>query len=488
VANSAILSVWFKGNELAFAFGLNLSISRLGSVFNNLTSPALTNSYNIEFALWFGVILCAGGFGAALVVCAIDRHVDAMLDGSGGQHALLSNVELTEDEEAKQDNDKAAMNKELRTGLLDAPLNIAKEAQRSGSFSGERAPSVSIAVTPPAKVQFKDVFSFKQVFWILALICVVVYGCVLPFNNIASALLLERNYFRAPPSDCQLTIPDQCQSTENPPNAICPTSHWYQPPLPTTVNEADIDCNEDSWSSGCTEVYCSRQSDAQVEAGTIMSIPYIISACLSPFLGGFVDRFGLRAVIATISPLVLLVVHICMGFTRADPVGPLVGQGLAYAGFASVLWPSIAMVIDERLVGFGYGIVVSIQNLGLATFPLMIAAIYTDAGNLYIPKVEIFFIALAWIGVVIGLYLNYLDYYSLRSLLNRGLNTKRSKSNDARAKSDTFALINPSMFENDDEVLILGPGRDSEQEDEESYAEVARRTKSSELFATSMVH
>lgn len=176
VANSAILSVWFKGNELAFAFGLNLSISRLGSVFNNLTSPALTNTYNIEFALWFGVILCAGGFAAALVVCAIDRHVDAMLDGGGGQHVLLSDAELTEDEEAKQNKDKAITNKELRTGLLGAPMDIAKEAQRSGSFSGECAPSVSIAVTPPAKVQFKDVFSFKQVFWVLALICVVVYG------------------------------------------------------------------------------------------------------------------------------------------------------------------------------------------------------------------------------------------------------------------------------------------------------------------------
>ena len=29
-------------------------------------------------------------------------------------------------------------------------------------------------------------------------------GCVLPFNNIASALLLERNYFKDPPDGCHL--------------------------------------------------------------------------------------------------------------------------------------------------------------------------------------------------------------------------------------------------------------------------------------------
>lgn len=29
-------------------------------------------------------------------------------------------------------------------------------------------------------------------------------GCVLPFNNIASALLLERDYFKDPPDGCHL--------------------------------------------------------------------------------------------------------------------------------------------------------------------------------------------------------------------------------------------------------------------------------------------
>lgn len=59
VANSALLAEWFQGRELAFAFGINLSVARLGSVMNNLLSPSLSNSNGVVFANWFGVILGA---------------------------------------------------------------------------------------------------------------------------------------------------------------------------------------------------------------------------------------------------------------------------------------------------------------------------------------------------------------------------------------------------------------------------------------------
>ena len=41
VAQSAIISNWFKGKELSFAFGLNLSVSRLGSVLNGILVPMI---------------------------------------------------------------------------------------------------------------------------------------------------------------------------------------------------------------------------------------------------------------------------------------------------------------------------------------------------------------------------------------------------------------------------------------------------------------
>lgn len=55
--------------------------------------------------------------------------------------------------------------------------------------------------------------------------------------------------------------------------------------------------------------------------------------------------------------------------------------------------------------------VTSIQNGGLAAFPLIIAAIYSNSDDSYIPNVELFFVGLACLGFFVGLYLNYYDVY-----------------------------------------------------------------------------
>jgi hypothetical protein len=74
-----------------------------------------------------------------------------------------------------------------------------------------------------ASNSFKDILAFSSSFWILCLLCAVIYGCIFPFNNISSSLLLERDYFKEPPSQCHLFIETQCQSASN--DAIqCPSS------------------------------------------------------------------------------------------------------------------------------------------------------------------------------------------------------------------------------------------------------------------------
>lgn len=154
---------------------------------------------------------------------------------------------------------------------------------------------------------------------------------MLPFNNIASSLLLERDFFMTPPNDCTLEIPNECQSQDNQPQH-CPSSKYYQPPLPINITldkyyaelqPDDIDCGDDYWADGCAKEFCDRQTDGIKAAATVMSIPYIISACLSPILGGFVDKFGMRAVISTIAPAALIVVHTLMGVTNVNPIGKL---------------------------------------------------------------------------------------------------------------------------------------------------------------------
>ena len=82
-----------------------------------------------------------------------------------------------------------------------------------------------------------------------------------------------------------------------------------------------------------------------------MSTPYLISAFISPILGKLVDRYGCRAIVACLAPLCLLFVHTLLGLTRIDPIVILLFQGIAYASFAAVTWPSIPLVVEERYTG-----------------------------------------------------------------------------------------------------------------------------------------
>ena len=74
-----------------------------------------------------------------------------------------------------------------------------------------------------------------------------------------------------------------------------------------------------------------------------------------------------------------------------------------------MLWPSVPLVVEAKYIGLGYGITTSVQNGGLAAFPLIIASIYSSSGNTYIPNVEYFFVGLACLGVLVGVYLNLYD-------------------------------------------------------------------------------
>ena len=366
VANSALLAEWFKGKELAFAFGINLSISKLGSVINNIVSPALADQVSIVFALWFGAMLCGFGVVCVLITMPIDRSMNQQI----AQYKRVKSQDADEITPIGKDDD------------LTERESVASGGQNENSL--------------------RDVFTMRHIFWVLVVSCVVVYGCVLPFNNISSSLLLERDYFQAiDTGKCHLQNPYQCEDDVSNPPIGCPSSKWYQPPLPYNytsaegvvypLSDSDIDCTDDFWKDGCTKVYCDRLTDGEAEAAVIMSIPYIISAALSPPVGYMVDLFGYRAVIATLAPAVLVIVHLFLGLSNCSPIGPLVGQGLAYTGFVSVLWPAVPLVVEERLTGLAFGIVTSMQNLACAVIPLVVASIYSDSNDKYIPQVTMYY-------------------------------------------------------------------------------------------------
>lgn len=397
----------------------------------------------IIFAMWFGVLLCLGSMMSIIITLPVDSAFDLKLDKLRqpfiSNDLKVSNITMGDDEGViVLDSENDVSNIDSRCSWLDIG----------------------------AKKILMEMFSLNFVFWLLVILCLIVYGCVLPFNNVASSLLLERNYFMSPPKSCHLLYENSCQSDVNIP-VECPSGKYYQPPLPMNitlstgqyypgqVTDTDVDCTQSAWADECTVQYCSRLAAGEEQAALIMSIPYIISAVMSPILGIYVDKYGLRALIASMSPVLLIIVHLLLGLTSISPIGPLIGQGFAYTGFAAVLWPAIPLIVEESLTGLAFGIVTSALNFACTAIPLLVAFIYTASDNHYIPNVELLFVALGFVGSLVGIYLNYHDYYYIDSILNKGAEDLASSGHeDFKSKGGKDGYFSVSLGPGDIKLAI----------------------------------
>lgn len=74
VAQTRMTTKWFKGKELAFAMGVNLSVARLGSVFNDFISPYIALKSSVPTAIWFGFVTCFVSLLCGLELNRIDAR------------------------------------------------------------------------------------------------------------------------------------------------------------------------------------------------------------------------------------------------------------------------------------------------------------------------------------------------------------------------------------------------------------------------------
>ncbi|KAL1248267.1 hypothetical protein QQF64_021585 [Cirrhinus molitorella] len=73
IVQNRITAFWFRGKELALAFGLTLAFSRLGSVLNFFLTQRFESEYGMQWTLWGGTFLCVLGFLSAITVSALDK-------------------------------------------------------------------------------------------------------------------------------------------------------------------------------------------------------------------------------------------------------------------------------------------------------------------------------------------------------------------------------------------------------------------------------
>ncbi|MFH1177402.1 MAG: MFS transporter [Acidobacteriota bacterium] len=136
VVNNKVLARWFKGKELAFAYGMNLTIMRLGT-FLALNIQAPTAEWlGLRGALWFASAVMGVGFSTYFVYLMLERSA---------------------------------------RGRIGAP----------GTTAGGE-------VAPEEKFVFREAFSFDASFWFISLLCVTFYSAVFPFQAYAPDILVQK--------------------------------------------------------------------------------------------------------------------------------------------------------------------------------------------------------------------------------------------------------------------------------------------------------
>jgi MFS family permease len=130
VAVTTAIAKWFKGKELSFAFGINLTIARLGS-FAALNSPSWASK---AFENWQGPLIISVFFGVICVAGAV-----------------------------------------LYWGL---------ETRAHRVYQIDSAGETD-------KVVFKDLFGFGKSYWYIVLLCITFYSAIFPFQTFAVKFFIE---------------------------------------------------------------------------------------------------------------------------------------------------------------------------------------------------------------------------------------------------------------------------------------------------------
>ncbi len=96
VCQSAISAKWFKGRELALAFGLGLTFMRLGTLFSFNTEAWIAERFGSwRIALWAAVLLCALSMVSNLVYVFLERRALGRVklsEAAAGDKIVLSDV------------------------------------------------------------------------------------------------------------------------------------------------------------------------------------------------------------------------------------------------------------------------------------------------------------------------------------------------------------------------------------------------------------
>lgn len=310
---------WFKGKEMALAMGSEMALARLGLATCMIFSPLFANlggTVSVSRSVAFGVVLLL----IALIMFIVYFFMDRTLDKQSG--------------EAEEKDD---------------PFRISDLGKILSSWA----------------------------FWVVALLCVLYYSAIFPFQKYAVNML-----------QCNLTF------TKLPADSIW-ASNWVtviQYIIMIVVAGASFASNFCKGkvmkiSMLCLAIvalvaYCymgyMRQS-----AAAIFAVFPLLAVGITPILGNYVDYKGKAASMLVLGSLLLIACHLTFAFIlplfKGSAVGGVVVAyltilvlGASFSLVPAALWPSVPKLVDAKIIGSAYALIFWIQNIGLWLFPALI--------------------------------------------------------------------------------------------------------------------
>jgi MFS family permease len=324
---------WFKGRETAMAMGSEMALARLGVATCMIFSPFFAKfggEINVSRSVAFGVVLLC----IALMMFVVYFFMDKKLDAQTG--------------EAEDVDDPFKIS------------DIGKILKSSG-------------------------------FWLVALLCVLYYSAIFPFQKYATNML-----------QCNLSLHEG-------------TGIWASQKMTLIQYVVMLAVAGFSFAGNfsktrtrrivlmsiaavCLVVYCYMGYKLGT-AESVFAVFPLLAVAITPMLGKYVDTKGKAASMLVIGSVLLIMCHLVFAFVLPQLKGhSIAGLAVAYgtilvlgASFSLVpaaLWPSVPKLVDEKIIGSAYALIFWIQNIGLWLFPTVIGKVLDNTNADILQQVD----------------------------------------------------------------------------------------------------
>ncbi|MBS3808426.1 MAG: MFS transporter, partial [Bacteroidales bacterium] len=118
-------------------------------------------------------------------------------------------------------------------------------------------------------------------------------------------------------------------------------------------------------------------------SGNISSILMYGTILLTPIFGWIADYKGKSATLMYLGSVLLIIAHLMFAKTMITPFIPIFILGVAFALVPAAMWPAVAKIVKETKIGTAYGLMFSVQNLGLWGVPILIGVVLDSSNPQY---------------------------------------------------------------------------------------------------------